>query len=80
MKKKEFEPDWLDPANDRKTPYTEEELDLFVSGFIGSNKSKWKALVSEFGKEKAWNLIKEGFRKMDERSVSNMEVDNSTIH
>ena len=25
------EPDWMNPANDRKTPYTEEELERFVS-------------------------------------------------
>lgn len=78
--KRDFEPSWLDPANDRKTPYTEEELDLFVNGFIDSNKTKWKQLVSEFGEEQAWNVIKEGFRKMDERNIPNMEVENSSIH
>ncbi|MEY8215142.1 MAG: hypothetical protein RPR97_11775 [Colwellia sp.] len=28
------EPDWMNPANDRKTPYTDEELESFVDGFI----------------------------------------------
>ena len=30
----DFEPEWLNPANDRKTPYTEKEIDIFVEGFI----------------------------------------------
>ena len=78
--KKDFEPDWLDPANDRKTPYTEEELDLFVKGFIDSNNSKWKELVSEFGEAQAWGKIKDGFRKMDERHISNIDADDSIIN
>ena len=28
------EPDWVNPANDRKAPYTEEDLELFVDDFI----------------------------------------------
>ena len=27
---------WMNPANDRRTPYTEEELELFAEGFIAS--------------------------------------------
>ncbi len=38
--KTNFEPDWLDPANDRKTSYTEEELDLFLEGFIVNMENK----------------------------------------
>ena len=30
------EPAWLNPANDRKTPYTEAELELFVDGAISN--------------------------------------------
>ena len=38
-KNKNFEePDWLDPKNDRKTPYTEKELDMFVDGVIDNMK------------------------------------------
>ena len=41
------EPAWLDPANDRKTPYTEEELELFVDGAISSmhDVEAWNNLV-----------------------------------
>lgn len=28
------EPDWVNPANDRKTPYSDEEIDRFVDDFI----------------------------------------------
>ena len=36
-------PDWMNPANDRKTPYTDEELELFVDGFIRGLKASGKA-------------------------------------
>ena len=26
--------DWMNPANDRKTPYTDEEIDTFVEDYI----------------------------------------------
>ena len=32
------EPDWLNPANDRKTPYTDAELDRLASDFLAMNK------------------------------------------
>lgn len=69
------EPDWLDPSNDRKAPYTEEELELFVDGYIKSNEEKWISLVIDVGEHKAREMIKDGFRKIDERSVANMDID-----
>ena len=80
MSKKNTEPDWLDPSNDRTTPYTEEELDLFVEGFIDSNKSQWINLVSEMGEKKARDVVKDGFRRMDERHISNIDADNISLH
>ena len=36
------EPDWMNPANDRKTPYTEEEIDAFVEDYIlGLDNQEW---------------------------------------
>ncbi len=78
--KKSEGPAWLDPANDRKTPYTEEELDLFVDGFINSNEQGWEDLVMEIGEDKARKIIKDGFRKQDERHISNIKADNTLIH
>ncbi|PKL38604.1 MAG: hypothetical protein CVV44_12050 [Spirochaetae bacterium HGW-Spirochaetae-1] len=79
-KEKDFEPDWLNPSNDRTTPYSEEELDLFVEGFIDSHKHQWKNLVSEIGENKAKEKIIDGFRKMDERHISNIDVDETIIN
>jgi hypothetical protein len=48
------EPDWVNPANDRKTPYTEEEIDTFVEDFIcGLDEQEWLSLTAEYGEEKA---------------------------
>ena len=81
-KKKEtdFVPAWLNPSNDRTTPYSEEELDVFVKGFIDSHKHQWRDLVSEMGENKAKEKIKDGFRKMDERHISNFDVDEISIN
>ena len=50
----ENEPDWLGPANDRKTPYTDAELDRLASDFLAMNKdvAVWKALVAKVGMQR----------------------------
>jgi len=70
------EPAWLDPANDRKTPYTEEEINSFVDGAISNmgDVEEWKTLVEQVGERKAREILKEGFKRMDERSLHNMEI------
>ncbi len=66
------EPNWIDSRNDRKTPYTEEELELFVEGFISSmdDVAAWKHMVEGVGEVKsrevpvwvtAWANQKEAF-------------------
>jgi len=42
------EPDWMNPANDRETPYTEEEIDTFVEGFIIWSRSTRPSLCHLF--------------------------------
>ena len=54
------EPDWLNPANDRKTPYTDEELELFVDGFIDGFEEEWKDLKLKLGEQPARQRIKAG--------------------
>ena len=82
MKKKEkniedrsddWEPAWMNPANDRKTPYTEEELKMFAEGFAESmNDTKaYKDLQSEVGEENTIKVLKEQFREQDEKSPIN---------
>jgi hypothetical protein len=67
------EPDWMNPANDRKTPYTEEEIDTFVEDFIrGLDEQEWLSITAEHGEEKAREKIRTGFVNMDENSLVNM--------
>jgi hypothetical protein len=41
------ESDWLNPASDRKTPYTDAELDTLAADFIAMNSdtAAWRKLV-----------------------------------
>jgi hypothetical protein len=68
-------PDWINPANDRKFPYTDEELELFVDGFIAGFKVEWKDLKLKFGKSMARQIIKDGFIAKDENNLLNIEPD-----
>ena len=67
------EPYWMNPENDRKTPYTDEEIEEFVDGFIvGLDDLEWSASRAEFGEEKAREKIRAGIVRMDERNLINM--------
>ena len=67
------EPDWMNPANDRKTPYTDEEIEAFVEGFIlGLDDLEWESMKSELGEREARERIKAGIVKMDERNLINI--------
>ena len=66
-------PDWMNPANDRKTPYTEDEIDTFVEDFIlGLDEQEWLSITSEHGEEKAREKIRSAFVNMDENSLVNI--------
>lgn len=71
------EPEWLNPSNARKTPYTDEELDLFVADFIANmaDTPAWKALVDDVGDEKARQILKERFMAQDDRNLINWDPD-----
>ncbi len=67
------EPAWLNPDNDRKTPYTDEEIETFVDGFIlGLDAHEWESMKTEFGEAKAREKIRVAFIKKDERNIVNM--------
>ena len=70
----DWEPPWMNPENDRKTPYTEQELEEFAEGFISnmSDISEVSDLIKQMGIDNAKKIAKEGFRKQDERSAKNM--------
>jgi len=71
-------PDWMNPANDRKTPYTDEEIDTFVEDFIlGLDKQEWLSMTSEHGEEKAREKIRAAFVKMDVRNLVNITPEGS---
>ena len=77
----DWEPPWLNPANDRQTPYTEEELELFAEGFIASmsDVEKLKSMIEKEGMNKVKETVKEAFRKQDERNLVNISIKGS-IH
>jgi len=67
------EPDWMNPGNDRRTPYTEEEIDTFVEDFIlGLDVQVWLTMKSELGEEQARKKIRAGIVKMDELNLANI--------
>ena len=66
-------PDWMNPANDRNTLYTEEEIDTFVEGFIlGLDEEEWLSITAEHGEDKAREKIRTAFVNMDENSLVNV--------
>ena len=75
----DWEPPWMNPANDRKTPYTEEELEQFAEGFISSMSdiAEVKSMIDRQGEEKVKEILKEGFRKQDEKNLINIDVEGS---
>ena len=71
----DWEPDWVNPANDRKTPYTEEELDLFVEGFIDSmsDTEALKTKLAEDAIDEVKRVLKELFRQLDQNNLINLD-------
>jgi hypothetical protein len=71
----DWEPDWLDPSNDRKTPYTEEELKEFAQGFVESmgDTDAVKNLIQQEGMENARKIIKARFKKNDKYNLDNLD-------
>jgi len=72
-------PDWMNPANDRKTPYTDEEFELFVDGFIDDFRDEWEDLKFKLGETMARQRIKDGFIAKDENNLHNIEP-NGEVH
>ena len=67
------EPDWINPANDRIIPYTEEEIDAFVEEFIlGLDDQEWLSMTSQYGEQKTREIIRTAFVKRDVNNLANM--------
>ena len=70
------EPDWINPAKDRQTPYTEEEIEMFVEGFIlRLDHAEWEDLKSKYGEHAAREIIKSGIISLDKRNLINTKTD-----
>lgn len=74
------EPDWLNPANDRKTPYTDAELDRLAADFLAMNKdvAVWKKLIAKVGEPEARAVAKQRLATRDPRSLINWRPGGST--
>jgi len=75
----DLEPPWINQVNDRKTPYTEEELEQFAEGFISrmSDIAEVQSMIERKGEKKVKEILKEGFRKQDERNLINIDIEGS---
>jgi len=78
MKKKlqtSSEPSWLDPRNDRKTPFTDAELDLLICDFIArmADTEAWQGLVAEVGEQQAREVVKQRLAAQDANSLINWQ-------
>jgi hypothetical protein len=68
-------PDWVTPAKDRKTPYTDDELELFVDDFIDDFEYEWEDLKLKLGEPMARQRIKDGLIARDDNNLHNIEPD-----
>lgn len=74
---KHDEPDWVDPSHDRKTPYSDEELERFVTDYIANmaDVPAWSDLVRDVGETRARAILRKGFQAQDERNLANWTPD-----
>ena len=69
------DPAWLDPRNDRKTPYTDAELDRLTDAQIAmmADTAAWRDLVAEVGKQRAREVVKQRLSGRDPKSLINWQ-------
>ncbi|MFT7005800.1 MAG: hypothetical protein ACJAXJ_000301 [Colwellia sp.] len=51
----------MNPANDRKTPYTDKKIELFVDGFIEGFGDEWEDLKLKLGEKMTRQRMKDRF-------------------
>jgi hypothetical protein len=73
------EPSWLDPRNDRKTPFTDAELETLTDDFIAAiaDTPAWQNLVAEVGERQAREVAKMRLAAQDANSLLNWQPDGS---
>ena len=69
------EPSWLDPRNDRKTPYSDAELDRLTDDQIAmlADTPAWRNLVADVGMQRAREVVKERLAGRDPNSLVNWQ-------
>lgn len=72
---KSSEPSWLDPSNDRKTPYSDAELDRLTDDQIAmlADTPAWKKLVADVGPQRAREIVKSRLAGRDPNSLVNWQ-------
>jgi hypothetical protein len=66
MNNKNEEPAWLDPKNDRKKPYTTEEIEIFVTDFIELFPEYYAELLKKNSPAIAREIVRRGFENSDD--------------
>ena len=71
------EPFWPDPRDDRKTPFTDAELDVLADDFIArmADTIAWQDLVAEVGEQRAREVVKQRLATQDANSLINWQPD-----
>jgi len=74
------EPSWLDRRNDRKTPFTDAELDVLADDFIArmADTQAWQDLVAEVGEQQAREVLKQRLAAQDANNLINWQPDGPT--
>ena len=69
------EPAWLDPRNERKTPYSEAELDNLTEDQIAmlADTPAWRKLVAEVGMQRARDIVRQRLAGRDPNSLINWQ-------
>ena len=69
------EPSWLNPSNDRKTPFTDAELDTLADDHIAmmSDTAVWQNLVAEVGRQRAREVVRQRLAGRDPNSLINWQ-------
>ena len=72
---KSSEPPWLDPRNDRKTPYSDAELDRLTDDSIRgmADTAAWRDLVADVGRQRAGEILKMRLASRDPNSLINWQ-------
>ena len=72
---KSSEPSWLDPPNDRKRPYSDEELDRLTDDQIAmmADTPAWRNRVADVGSQRAREIVRERLAGRDPISLLNWQ-------